>query len=82
MTRPTERGVQLLCESYLFVIPKIAAEASPVLLVLAKLANEKDGIIRVTDFDLDAVNCFVEFLKRNCYEVNCILLPSVKAVGK
>jgi hypothetical protein len=84
MTRPAEGGVQLLCESYLFIISKTAAEASPVLLALAKLANEKDGsgIIRVTDFDLDAVNCLAEFLKSNSYEVNCTLLPSVKAVGK
>ncbi|CAG7559700.1 unnamed protein product [Fusarium equiseti] len=81
MTRPAERGVQLLCESYLFIISKTAAEASPVLLALAKLANEKDGIIRVTDFDLDAVNCLAEFLKSNSYEVNCTLLPSVKAVA-
>ncbi|KAH7192588.1 uncharacterized protein B0J16DRAFT_394562 [Fusarium flagelliforme] len=80
MTRPAERGVQLLCESYLFVISKTAAEASPVLLALA--ANEKgEGIIHVTDFDLDAVNCLVEFLKSDYYEVNCILLPSVKAVA-
>ncbi|KAJ4118737.1 hypothetical protein NW768_010798 [Fusarium equiseti] len=78
----TTGGVQLLCESYLFAISKTAAEASPVLLALAKLANEKgEGIIRVTDFDLDAVNCLVGFLKSGCYEVNSTLFPCAKAVA-
>lgn len=84
MTRQTG-GVKLLSESYVFVIPNTAVEESPVLLALANLANEKGkeaAFIRVTDFDLDAVNCFVEFLKRGQYEVNCALLPSVKALGK
>ncbi|RBR19168.1 uncharacterized protein FIESC28_05633 [Fusarium coffeatum] len=82
MTRPTG-GVKLLSESYVFVIPNTAAEESPVLLALAESANEKgkEAIIRVTNFDLDAVNCLVEFLKRREYEVNCALLPSVKALA-
>ena len=81
MTRQTG-GVKLLCEGYAFFITKTAVEESPVLLALGDSANEADGFIRVTDFDLDAVNCLVEFLKRSEYEVNCALLPSVKALGK
>lgn len=42
---------------------KTAAEEPPVLLALAEPANKTDGFIRVMGFDLDAVNCFIEFLR-------------------
>ncbi|XEU95849.1 hypothetical protein FSHL1_001134 [Fusarium sambucinum] len=35
----------------------------------------------ITDFDLDAVNCFVEFLNTRSYEVNRTLFPSVVESG-
>ena len=81
MTRQTG-GVKLLCEGYAFFITKTAVEESPVLLALGDSANEADGFIRVTDFDLDAVNCLVEFLKRSEYEANCVLIPGITVLGK
>ncbi|UZP45362.1 hypothetical protein NXS19_013174 [Fusarium pseudograminearum] len=38
-------------------------------------------VIPVTEFDLDAVNCFVEFLNTGQYEVNQSLFPSVAEAG-
>ncbi|RGP79022.1 hypothetical protein FLONG3_2928 [Fusarium longipes] len=38
-------------------------------------------LITVTDFDLDAVNCFVEFINSGNYEVNIKLFPSVEDVA-
>lgn len=38
-------------------------------------------VIPVTEFDLDAVNCFVEFLNTRHYEVNQSLFPSVTEAG-
>ncbi|GKU04582.1 hypothetical protein FLAG1_07111 [Fusarium langsethiae] len=75
--------VTLLCDGFAFAIPESAAKESPVLAkTIERLPEMPLRVIPITDFDLDAVNCFVEFLKSRSYAVNKNLFPSVIEAGK
>ncbi|RGP74191.1 hypothetical protein FSPOR_1886 [Fusarium sporotrichioides] len=74
--------VTLLCGGFAFAIPESAAKESPVLAkTIESLPEAPLRVIPITDFDLDAVNCFVEFLKSRSYAVNKNLFPSVIEAG-
>ncbi|KAG8666877.1 hypothetical protein FPOAC1_011699 [Fusarium poae] len=73
-----EPTITLLCQGYGFAILESTAKESPVLSkVIESLSESPKRVIPITDFDLDAVNCFVEFLNRGRYEANQTLFPSV-----
>ncbi|QPC73041.1 hypothetical protein HYE68_003793 [Fusarium pseudograminearum] len=75
--------VSLLCDGFAFAIPESTAKReSPVLSkAIENLPEAQMRVIPVTEFDLDAVNCFVEFLNTGQYEVNQSLFPSVVKAG-
>ncbi|KAM0387578.1 hypothetical protein ACHAQC_010624 [Fusarium culmorum] len=78
-----EPTINLLCDGFAFSIPESTAKReSPVLSnTIESLPDGPMRVIPVTEFDLDAVNCFVEFLNTRDYEVNQSLFPSVAEAG-
>ncbi|WXC63570.1 hypothetical protein SNK03_009394 [Fusarium graminearum] len=78
-----EPTINLLCDGFAFAIPESTAKReSPVLSkAIENLPEGPMRVIPVTEFDLDAVNCFVEFLNTRHYEVNQSLFPSVTEAG-